>query len=260
MAGRPAKEKQPGESVAGAQSLQRAAAILRAFAEAPEAGWHVRDVAARVGLSLSTTDRMMRALCHERLLERFGPDRLYRIGPEIMILACMRGGQASVAEHYRPMMERIAARTSDTVFLWIRSGDDAVCAATVEGSFPIRILPAQVGNRRPLGLGAGALSLLAALPDGEAEAVVRRNEPAYAALNLSGEAMLRKVRRTRDDGFAYNEGFTIPEMRAVSILLPDPAGRLLVSIGVAAIESRFPPQRQRELAALLREEMVSAAS
>src|SRR5688572_3055774 len=129
------------DGVPGAQSLRRAAMILRAFVGAPEAGLHARDVAAVVGLNISTTDRMMRALCEERMLERFGPGRLYRIGPEIVILAELRGGQTSVVDHYRPMMDRVAARTSDTVFLWIRSGDYAVCVATVEGDFPVRILP-----------------------------------------------------------------------------------------------------------------------
>lgn len=259
-AGRKPKMMEPGEAMPGAQSLQRAAMILRAFSGAPEAGWHARDVAARVGLNLSTTDRMMRALAHERLLERFGPDRLYRIGPEIRILADLRGGHASVAEHYRPMMERIAARTSDTAFLWVRSGDEAVCVATVEGNFHIRVLPAAVGNRRALGLGAGALSLLAALPDAEIEGIVQRNAPAYAALDLTGDVIRQKVRRTREQGFAHNDGFTIPEMRAVGIVLPDPADRLLVSISVAAIDSRFPLQRQQEVLAMLREEVFSAAN
>lgn len=257
-AGRKAKEMEPGEAMPGAQSLQRAALILRAFARVPEAGWHPRDVSAITGLNLSTTDRMMRTLAHERLLERFGPDRLYRIGPEVMILAALRGGHVSVAEHYRPMMERVAARTSDTVFLWIRSGDEAVCVESVSGNFHIRVLPASIGNRRALGLGAGALSLLAALPDAEMEAVVERNAPVYASLGLTGDAIRQKVRRTREDGFAFNEGFTMPEMRAVSILLPDPSGRLLVSIGVAAIESRFPLIRQREVVTMLREELSAA--
>ena len=74
------------------------------------------------------------------------------------------------------MTTRIAERTGDTVFLNVRSGPDVLCIDRKEGTFPIKTLIIEVGNRRPLGVGAGGIALLMPLPDEELERVVSANE------------------------------------------------------------------------------------
>ena len=54
-----------------------------------------------------------------------------------------------------PALERLAHRTQDTVYLVARVGDEIVCLDAREGSFPIKALTLNVGDRRPLGIGAG---------------------------------------------------------------------------------------------------------
>ena len=66
-------------------------------------------------------------------------------------------------------MRRLAERTQDTVFLSARDRDEAVCLERVIGDYPIKTLTLSIGDRRPLGVGAGSLALLSALSDRAAE-------------------------------------------------------------------------------------------
>lgn len=49
------------------------------------------------------------------------------------------------------------------------------------GTYPIQILAVQVGTRQPLGVGAGGLALLAALPVEEIEAIIAQLDGALSS-------------------------------------------------------------------------------
>src|SRR5690606_38100777 len=59
-------------------------------------------------------------------------------------------------------LESLAQQAGDTVFASLVEGSAATCVARVIGSFPIRTLILNAGDRRPLGAGAGSLAMLAA--------------------------------------------------------------------------------------------------
>lgn len=76
-----------------------------------------------------------------------------------------------------PHLERFAMRTGDVALLFVRSGGSAVCVARCEWEAPIIPGTTRVGTVKPLGVGAGALALLAAMRPNEAEALMSRARP-----------------------------------------------------------------------------------
>eukprot|EP01035_Chromulina_nebulosa_P002143 gene2142-2885_t len=50
-----------------------------------------------------------------------------------------------------------------------------------EGTYPVRTHALQMGDQHPLGVGAGSLALLAALPDDDVDRLLAANEPALRA-------------------------------------------------------------------------------
>src|ERR1044071_5979808 len=73
--------------VVGAQSVARAAALLRAVGMTRSHGSTLTQVASDVGLNVPTTRRLLQAMVAEGFLTFDRETKLYRVGPELVALA-----------------------------------------------------------------------------------------------------------------------------------------------------------------------------
>ncbi len=255
-------ERQPGEGPAGNMlSLERAIALLNAVAQS-DAGLRLKDAAQQVGLSTSTAHRILSALVEHRMLRQMEADgsRVYIPGSGLYRLGQAAARHYSLVDLARPSMRRLAERTQDTVFLSARDRDEAVCLDRVVGDYPIKTLTLAVGDRRPLGVGAGSLALLAALPEPERSAIVhndRSREQRYPA--FTPEALAKWVEAAIRLGYAHNPERVIPGMSAVAVAIRDAEGAPLGAISIAAVRSRMQGERLLEIVSLLKEECASVA-
>src|SRR5438445_12749 len=120
-----------------------------------------------VVLPQPTTHRLLQQLVEEGLVEQSEQTRLYRLSIDFFALAARAGDHGGFRELCRPSLLRLGASLGDSVFLLVRSGFDAVCLDRHEGPFPIRTFTGDIGGRVPLGVGQGALVILANLPEAE---------------------------------------------------------------------------------------------
>jgi len=119
------------------------------------------------------------------------------------------------------------------------------------GDYPIRALPLDVGIRRPLGVGAGGLAILAALPEEEAEELVRINGSRYQAFGgLTAEHLLQAVVEARERGYAFLDSVATPGTAALGVAIP--CETVIAAISVAAISSRLQPQIHEKLVQAIR--------
>lgn len=250
--GRPAPSTAPP---AGAQSIRRAVAIMRAIATAGTSGARLTDLAAEIGLHVATAHRLLGALSREGLVEQDPASKLYRLGPELFSLGVAARRPLSIQEHFRSALARLAEETEDTVYLSIRSGAEAICLARQEGAFPIRTLTLDVGSRRPLGVGAGSLALLAFLPDDEVERIIRTNGRAYRPFGVRSEDVRGFVARSRQLGYALNDDRILRGMSAVGLPARTIAGRVVAAVSVAAINARMQPPRREWIVERVRAEV-----
>ena len=146
-------------------ATQKVCAVLRAFGNAPSAS--LRDLAAAAELNKVTTFRILGTLVSEGFVRRPPDSRLYELGPEISLLATALGRQMDLRGAARPALLKLASQSGDTAVLSIRAGAHAVCLDRQTGDFPIQSNYLYPGTRRPLGVGAGAMAILAALPKKE---------------------------------------------------------------------------------------------
>lgn len=226
------------------QGIERTVALLKTVANHPTDGVRLADVADQTQLSPSTTHRLLSGMVQEGLIEqdpetlRYFPSFvLYDLGRKASRRFCL----SQIAES---SMKDLAQETGDTVYLQIRSGDDAVCVNRCEGNYPIKTLTLSVGDRRPLGIGAGSLALLAALPPQECEHVMKRNTKRLSNYpQITSQDIQRFVAEAREKRFAYNPGLYISGMRAVGISLSSYSGKLLGSLSIAAVDSRMDVER-----------------
>ncbi len=245
----------------GTQSIQRAAAVLRALASHAVTGLRLSEVMAQTGLQRPTAHRMLQALICEGLVRQEPVSRRYHLGPAIFELGLAATPRFDIRAVCAPSLDRIAAVTADTVFLTSRSGFNSVCLDRREGSYPIRALTVEVGGRRPLGTTAGSLALLCDLDEREIEEIICFNAPRIPGYGRLTEELLRAlVRRGRDIGYALNADDITPGVTGLGVSLPRGPGVQSLAISVVALSGRLEEPRRSETVALLKQEAKRMAA
>ena len=243
-------------AVSGTQSVDRALALLQAVGHGGAQGMSLSDLIAQSGLGKPTVRRLMLALIRGGLVEQDSATRLYLLGEESYVLGTLATPRHGLLEIAADAVVRLAKASGDTAFVNMRRGSTAVCLHREEGTFPIRTHALETGAQHPLGIGAGSLSMLSALPDADIETLLADNADRLAAdYPTYNAALLRSdVAATRARGFALNPGRIVGGSWGVGVALRRPDGSVAGALSIAAIDSRMQPPRDAELAALLTRE------
>jgi DNA-binding IclR family transcriptional regulator len=233
-------------------SARRTLIILKALGAADSAGMRLIDVAREVGCNQPTAHRAMQDLMAEGFVEQVAGGKRYRLGVEFFVLASRAGHADGLRELARPALLRLSSTLTDTIFLLVRSGYDAVCLDRVEGPFPIRSFTGDIGGKVPLGIGQGSTAILAYLPDAEREAVIRFNMPRLLDRSHLDEASFRLLlANAREQGFvSFNAGL-IPGMAGVAVPVCDASGTAVAALSVGTLAERAEGERLRAIVDIL---------
>jgi DNA-binding IclR family transcriptional regulator len=240
----------------GSQAVDRALALLQITSHGAGRGVALSQLIAASSLGKPTVRRLMLALIARGLVEQDGATRLYHLGEESYVLGTLATPRHGLLEIAADAVVRLAKASGDTAFVNMRRGSAAVCLHREEGAFPIRTHALETGAQHPLGIGAGSLAILSALPDAEVELLLADNADTLAAdyPNYNADLLRRDVATTRERGFALNPGRIVAGSWGVGVALRRPDGSVAGAMSIAAIENRMQPPRDAELAALLTSE------
>ena len=246
------------EARSGTQSIERAVTLLRVIASRGRRGMRIAEVVSTAGLAHATCFRMLQCLQQEGLVDKDAHTRKYYLGPLVHELGLLARPRYRLSELCDGGLRSLAEQTQDTVYLSERSGLEAVCTARHMGDYPIKVLPLDVGIRRPLGVGAGGLAILGAMDPAEAESVLQLNGPRYAGFGGLDLAQLRDaLARTRAQGYSFLDSIATPGSAALGVAFP--ADQPVAAISVAAISGRMAPARHAELAGLIRAQVATVS-
>ena len=248
-------ERKPPADDRGVSSLHRAVEIVKALASSAETGLRVSELCRQLGQTQATTHRLLQQLIEEGLVEQGTQSKLYRLSIEFFALAARAGDGGGLRELCRPSLLRLGAALGDSVFLLVRSGFDAICLDRCEGPFPIRTFTGDIGGRVPLGVGQGALVILAHLPDAEQEEVMRFNVPRLQSMGALDEVFLRtEAARARAQGWATTNSGLIEGMAGAAVPVFDRNQRVVAALSVGTIASRLNADRLPVVIELLQRE------
>ncbi|KRE24159.1 transcriptional regulator [Bosea sp. Root483D1] len=246
----------PTPDLSGSQSVDRALRLLALVGRESASGLPLSELVEDSGLNKPTVRRLLLALMRAGLVEQEERSRRYHLGEEAFVLGLLSGQRHGLLDLAMESLRTLSDTTQDSSFFSIRRDRFVICLHREEGTWPVRTHALQAGDQHPLGVGAGSLAMLAALPDAEAASMIEANRaildaryPAYAPAQLKAEIAL-----TRRQGFALNPGHIVASSWGVGVPVHYPDGRVAGALSIAAIDSRMQPQRQEELAELLRHE------
>ncbi len=243
-----------GGTRTGTQSIERVVGMLRVVASRGRRGMRIADVVSVSGLPMSTCFRMLQRLELEGLVVRDAMTRKYHLGPLLYELGLLAQPRYRLADLCGQAMQAIADETQDTVYLSERRGVESICTSRVLGDYPIKALTLDVGIRRPMGVGAGGLAILGALPEAEVAQIVEVNDARYAKFGTFDPGFVqRAVAETRTQGYAFLDSAATPGTAAVGVAFPP--DNPIAAISVAAISSRLGADRREQVAKAIQQQV-----
>lgn len=239
--------------VQGTQVVGRVALLLRIIAKAGGAGLSLAGIVRASGLTRPTVHRLLRALAADGLLDLDEETGRWHLGPELYVMGTVAAGRFAVEHLARPALRRLAEATGESAFLSIRRGDETVCLAREEGSFPVRSFVLYEGKRFPLGVASAGIVILAFLPPEEAEPIIDDDGARLAEFGVPHAAapLREKLAETRELGYSVNPGLVVEGSYGLGAAVFDPAGHPAWALSLTGIEPRFRPGRREELGELL---------
>ena len=218
-------------------NLAKAAQLLRAVAAAGSEGATVAKLAASSGVSRPSAHRVCAKLEGIGWIERYG--KKICLGPELALLGLAALQRFPLEALARPYMEDLSRKTGQTISLMQRVGDEAICIGRVEGAGHIRALLLEVGSRWPLGKGAAGMAILAALPEPEAETILKKN--AHLIVDEPEESLHDRLTAARSKGHAAHTGLVLSGVSGLAAPIFDTADNVVASVSVAFVANWMEP-------------------
>ncbi|CAG2128035.1 IclR family transcriptional regulator [Cupriavidus plantarum] len=217
--------------------VQRALAVLRALSD-PEVR-RMSDVARATGLDPATASRLLDMLVREGFATR-DAHRHFGIGPEIFQLADVGQRRVDLRQLARPALQRLVEAFGDTAVLTEASHGEAVCSDRERGTHPAHANYVTVGTRRPLGVGAGSLAVLAWLP--AVERALRLQQTARKLVNyprLTAAAISDEIDAAHARGHVMFLDWVVEGMGGIAVPILDYEGRPIGALSVVASSARL---------------------
>lgn len=248
----PAAKPKPPSQKGDHQNIARVALVLDILKDAGTDGLRLTDVVEASGLGVAVIHRLLAGLVTYGLVDHEDATSRYYLSLKLVSLTAAAIGRYGLARFSDGPLETLRRETEDTVYLSIISGDDSVCVDRREGAFPIRTLTLNVGDARPLGVGAGSLALLAFQSDASRLDSLKRDLARRESYGIADTWLLPAIEATQDRGFALNDGQLIQGMFAVGVPIRKADGTAIGALSVAAISDRLSDTRLPHIVDLLK--------
>lgn len=234
----------------GAQAVIRAVGLLKAFSRGrPEQG--LAELSESMGLTKTTTHRLLSALESEDLVARNPATKAFRLGPAILALGSLALNSSSLRAVVEPELRLLAEKTGEAATLEVPLDGKMLILAEVSGRNLVTVA-AELGTRFPIHATSTGKAYLAALPDEQRKALIISPLSRLTPSTITEVPELRReLERITKRGFATAHDEIEVGASAVGVVLRNAQGIPLGGISLNGPTSRFTSKRVKSLAAEL---------
>tara|TARA_B100000287_G_C20607490_1_gene770659 strand:- start:262 stop:1020 length:759 start_codon:yes stop_codon:yes gene_type:complete len=218
----------------GIQVIAKSAAVMRALEQHPQ-GLTLNELITHTGIPKSTLHRLCSALQEEDLT--LYQDGVWRLGTGIVRLAA--SSHERVISRLRPLLERLAWRTRETVDLCVFRGQHTLLVDQVMSDQELRVV-SPLGTAFPVHMTAHGKAMLATLDDNAVkelfpeEALIRRTDASHE----SRTSLLQELEVIRSHGLGVDLQEHAAGVCALGVAL-NTGGRELYGLALAVPDLRF---------------------
>lgn len=239
------------ETLSGTTRLFR---VIRLLAENNAEGMRMSDIASRTEMTPASVHRILKSLVEENIVVQ-GADKRYSLGLDFFALAARAGLNKNMKELVRPALLRLGSRLNDTVFFMVRNGYDAVCLDRHEGPFPIQTLTNDIGGRVALGVGQGAMAILAYLEKNEQDEVLQYNIARLKEYSVYDEVSVRtEMNRVRELGYCAKNSGILEGVLGLAVPVFDCNQNIVGALSIATLTDRLNQERLPVIVSLMKQE------
>jgi len=255
-AGRPGRKPVHAPGLPRAQSLTRAAALVRAVGEASAGGGGATTAAlARAcGLPVATAARLLATLSDEGFVERTPDGAGWTLGLPLVRLARAADPDRALVAAARPVLEDLADAAGESAALAVaRAGPAMDVIAQADGPGLLGVSD-WVGREFPLHASAPGKLVLAEHDDEALAAWVARVRPERFTRRTitSGRGLRAELAAIRAQDYAELDGELEPELASLAVTVRGASGAAVAFIGVSGPGGRLDARRRRALLGPLR--------
>lgn len=248
-------------------SLQKGFRVLEAFS-ASEPELLLSQVARAGGVDNATAFRLLNTLILLGYVERVPDTKRFRLSLKCLDLGFNAIARMDLRSIARPVLNGLVASGAGAASIAILDKGDAVYIERVQAGFTRLAVDIRVGTRVPAFCSAMGRAMLAFLPDDvqRREIASRPTEKLTPYTETDLEALLERLRETREQGYAVVNQESVVGLTAIAAPILGSDGAPIAAVSIAAASSAisideyagaFAP-RLRNAAAILSRAMQTA--
>lgn len=214
------------------ESLERGLRVLELFGKGQAQEFSMIEVADAINISRASAMRILATLQNNGYVRLDG--RAYSLTPRVLTLGYTYLASLGFRTVARPILLDLVRRTSETCSIGVLDGTDVVYVAREEMRRLIRI-DLSVGSRLPAHLGSMGRVLLAALPDAELNAFIRK----VRLVKLTQRSVVdryelkQRILEVRSAGYCYIEGEVDEHIAGLATPIKDEHGKAIAALNLS---------------------------
>jgi IclR family pca regulon transcriptional regulator len=215
------------------ESLAKGLEILHVFSANPT-GLRLPEVTRLTGLPKATAYRFLQTLVSENYLRFFPASGTFRLGPKVMSLGFGALLSLDIAELAQPYLEDLSGKIHQNVNLGVLDGVEVVYLVRIKVQSILGI-NLTVGSRISAYNSAIGKAILAYLSPEQLQPIIDEIslDPAVAKkIGRDGRILKQQLAVIRKQGYAVNDGETVPGLASVAAPIRNAKGLVEAAINV----------------------------
>ncbi len=210
------------------------------------------ELARRLGINRTRVFRILKTLELRGYVNYDATTQSYRLGVRFLQIGESVRERLDLRREAEPVLVDLARQTGDSAHLLILQGEHAVTIDRRQGENRLQVA-SPIGQSLPLYAGASPKVLLAYLPEVEQERIIRTMEFEPFTENSIGSAgeLRQRLQEIRREGYVVDEEDFERGVYAIGAPVRDSTGRVIAGISITTPETRYSPERRKDLIALV---------
>ncbi|MET0170585.1 MAG: IclR family transcriptional regulator [Aliihoeflea sp.] len=253
-------QAEAGKIVQGTASFSKFMIVLQAIADAPTE-MDIAKLTKALPYPRGTIYRIVSALIAEGLVIEKQDGKTYQLGHRLIHLASKSWETSDLRSAARDHIEALRNATGETVHLAVPSGSGMVYIDKLESPRTVR-MTSRIGTRVEIYSTSVGKAYLAALPEDRCrEIIASLSMHARTRNTLSDpDALLSEIRKTRANGYSYDNEENEPDIRCFGGAIVDRTGQPVGGVSLSIPIYRFDEERAANYIALVKETVAGISA